>query len=690
MGHTSGVPIVTCLAHARVPSVDGVDAYDREWACAAPLEDALTAVHDSDVHITQYAPVEVPDDKGGPPIVVRASRTAIRDGVPISMVVLVGDIDPPEHRAKQVWREEVEAKLRASGLAWYRTRNGARVVCALPELIVLRTEADELEWYGVYLAFVAWARDVHGLALDPKCKEWGRLFRLPNVMRDGRDERAEVHGEITIAPMGDILTYAATNAPSAPATPHAASDDERTTRAHTMATRLPPSVEGCGGDAALFHAACELETICGADRDAIRSALDVFNARCLPPWPASKLDLEASRAAARHDPVVAAYAARLEARVVGAPVDVADDPAVDPWHAFASFTAPEVPLEYVCEGLRLAKSKGKISIIAGYAGTSKGPLADYLAVCFALGVPVFGAHEVKRTRVLVIDEEGLRLTMRRLRRIARGLGHDPAELEGWVLPLDGGLVGDLCDDGAQECLASLIREKQIGAVILDSYTTAMLPSGIDSNTPQYAALASALGQLDVLVLAVAHARKGDARKGPPTLEDISGSGALAALAQTALGVWYPDADDHDVACVRCLRAPEGDFDTFEIQWSGNALADEPLTVVLHEGTPKTVTPRRIEALKTRIADTTRHAERLVEFLSAQDRMGVGVDASKCRSHLGIPQGVWSYVRDDLVRRGVVVESTLPSDSRVTLRLAGDAPLSATRLPQPGEVASRRA
>jgi hypothetical protein len=696
-GHIRVVPIVTLLAHARVPSPEAAETYDRDWACAASLDEALDTVWPTDVHATQYAPVEIPDTEGGEPIVVRASKEALTEGHVLRMVALFGDLDGAGHKATPEWRAEVEAKLDASGLAWYRTRNGARVVLALPDTIEIRNEHDEQAWYGFYLAFVAWAHATHDLDLDPRCKDCWHLFRLPNVLRGGKPERSEVHGEITVANLEAIVTHHAvpdTKPKSEFSSVH--SDDARMARAITMAERLPPSVEGCGGDAALFHAACELETVLGNDVAAIRAALDAFNTRCLPPWPAAKLDLEASRAAARHDPVVSSYAERLAARAaaqgapIGTPPDTSQDPATDPWHDFASFTAPEEPLEYVCEGLRLAPSRGKISIIAGYAGTSKGPLADYLAVCIALGLPVFGKHPVVQGNVLVIDEEGVRLTMRRLRRLTKGLERDPAELEGRVRVLDGGLLGDLCDAGSMASLAAVVHEHDIKTVVLDSYTTAMLPSGIDSNAPQYAALASMLGQLGVLVIAVAHARKGDPKRGAPTLEDIAGSGALAALAQTALGVWYPDQSDKNVARIACLRAPEGAFDECEVKWSGDALANEPLQVALHDPCIVHGTPKRIESLKTRIADTNTHADRVVACIASLDTMRAGVQTSKLRSHLGISGALWPHVRDELLKRGAVSEVSLPSEAHVRLRLVdtgGSVP--PPRLPQPGDVAARR-
>jgi hypothetical protein len=240
-----------------------------------------------------------------------------------------------------------------------------------------------------------------------------------------------------------------------------------------------------------------------------------------------------------------------------------------------------------------------------------------------------------------------------------------------------------------QSLAAVVGQHHISTVVLDSYTTAMLPSGIDSNAPQYAALASMMGKLGVLVLAVAHARKGDAKRGAPVLEDIAGSGALAALAQTALGVWYPDQADKNIARVTCMRAPEGVFEDFAVKWSGDALKDEDLKVALHETHVAQGTPKRIEQLKTRISDTNTHADRVVACIAEIDTMGVGVTTAKLRSHIGISGALWPHVRDELLRRGVVSEVSLPSEAHVRLRLTATGDVAAPRLPQPGDVAARR-
>jgi hypothetical protein len=86
-------------------------------------------------------------------------------------------------------------------------------------------------------------------------------------------------------------------------------------RAHALAERLPPSIEGHGGDEHLLKAATELATVLGEDAAAIEAVLtETFNPRCLPPWPAVKLRREAARAAQRQATPEARYGRRAASR----------------------------------------------------------------------------------------------------------------------------------------------------------------------------------------------------------------------------------------------------------------------------------------------------------------------------------------------------------------------------------------
>jgi hypothetical protein len=277
-----------------------------------------------------------------------------------------------------------------------------------------------------------------------------------------------------------------------------------------------------------------------------------------------------------------------------------------------TFDAPEEPLVYHCPGLSLARSDGKITIIGGDPGGGKGPLADHLAVCFAFGLPAFG-HEpfaCARVKVLLLDCEGRRLTMRRTRRMARAMGRNPEELDEALHVFDASSA-ELHEPTVQSELARYVHENDISVVVLDSYTSAMLASGLEANAPEFAMLAKALGALDRLVIAVGHANKA-AHGAEPTLAGIAYSGAFAAMAQTAIVLSYPDKRDKHTVRVACARAPEDAFKPFLVRFEN--IADDGLRLTYAPIAEKTDAPKepRVTARSIESERKARDARRRIE------------------------------------------------------------------------------
>ncbi len=247
-----------------------------------------------------------------------------------------------------------------------------------------------------------------------------------------------------------------------------------------------------------------------------------------------------------------------------APAELAEDDLLDRL-GIRPLGTEDPPFEYLCEGLALAKSKGKISLIAGQQGAGKGPTMNRLAIGFATGKGAFGC-QCRRAKVLLLDHEGAFLTRKRIRRMCVAEGIMPSELDGWLHIADVSSLNAASDE-YQALIEEMIRRYDIEVVALDSYTSALLDAGLEANQPEFAMLAKGLGQLGVCVIALAHANKASAdRTGPPRLTDIAYTGALGAMAQTAIMVYVPDEADPYTVALACGRAPEERFKTIHVHW----------------------------------------------------------------------------------------------------------------------------
>lgn len=394
-----------------------------------------------------------------------------------------------------------------------------------------------------------------------------------------------------------------------------------------LLAHLPPSVSGAGGDVALLRAATEAATVLGplVSREALASALeraltDSYNPRCAPPWPPAKLAREASRAAAR-------WSAEETTRGVLTRVQATAADRETDW------TRPEPPVEWYCEGLGIAPSSRKVTLIGGDPGAGKGPLAGHLAACFALGLPALGRFPVRRCNVGYLDFEGAILSARRIRAHTRGLGRDPAELTGRLILRDTDpdeLAGSLhSGPGGLEWLRAWIETHSIEVLIVDSYMSATASLDVDPNSPAFAELARRFGALGIVAILLAHARKLGARRGEaPMLGDVAGSFALAGLAQTAIAVWRPEEDEPLRARLSCMRAPDEPFAALDVEWIRSP--DGLTWRAVSAGT------RRDNASADRDSRIAFAAKQVLGFLAACD--GIPRSLSAIRAHVRAPGG----------------------------------------------------
>lgn len=277
----------------------------------------------------------------------------------------------------------------------------------------------------------------------------------------------------------------------------------------------------------------------------------------------------------------------------------------------------EPPIDWYCRGLAIAPSTRKVTLIAGQPGAGKGPLADYLAVCFALGLKAFGKFECKQCNVGILDFEGELLSRRRVRSYARGFGRDPTELNGklWTYDAEPGITVNE--------IAVWCREYAIGVFFLDSYMSAMHGRDVDPNSPKYAEFARELASaLNIVVIIVAHARKPTQKDGserPPTLGDVAGSYALGGMAATAIAVWNPSDEDPTLARIGCMRAPDEPFTKFDLRWTRAGTGEAPVWTAAVEG-DATKAAREERAAADDDAELSIMANRFVEYLKDCQQM----------------------------------------------------------------------
>lgn len=155
---------------------------------------------------------------------VDGRRITKRSPPPITMTCVAFDFDPPRHEPDAAWSADAQAKLAAlvamyAGYA-YSTRAGWRWVVALAQPALIHTAQDWADWRASYGALCDWLEREHGLAADRSCSEPGRLFRLPDVVRDGVRQVPTVLGSVD-----ELGAFELPEAPAAERSPLAVSPE---------------------------------------------------------------------------------------------------------------------------------------------------------------------------------------------------------------------------------------------------------------------------------------------------------------------------------------------------------------------------------------------------------------------------------------------------------------------------------
>ena len=180
---------------------------------SVPVSEGFARCWDYDAHFAQYVAL---DDEGSPAYarINKRGSSFVGDLVAVGGRVvcplLVFDHDRHDADGNKIeWTskelDEFVQFLVGSDPSllptyWYTTQHGSRFVYVLTQSVGVR-EAE-----GLMLGIMRdWAQ--RGLELDPSCKDWTRLFRLPRVLRGGnRTEQADYFECLTFDQLLDPST----------------------------------------------------------------------------------------------------------------------------------------------------------------------------------------------------------------------------------------------------------------------------------------------------------------------------------------------------------------------------------------------------------------------------------------------------------------------------------------------------
>lgn len=181
-------PLLPRVGVARTKYVRGLSALARpevvEFLDVVELSAALETPWQTDAHFVAYA---VTGEESWPRLRKSALPSIKAVGQDVIMTMLVFDIDNPGHArwstltyaAVEGFRARVDALpgVLAGWTALYPTSAGARLIYVLEEPLAAE-EAEAVHRGMVQMISAA------GLAADPACSDWTRLFRLPFVVRE--------------------------------------------------------------------------------------------------------------------------------------------------------------------------------------------------------------------------------------------------------------------------------------------------------------------------------------------------------------------------------------------------------------------------------------------------------------------------------------------------------------------------
>ena len=184
---------VTLLAHRAISGATSLDACEQHHeVLLLPLSDVLAESFDKDSHIQPFHSSEIFE----PPYSVRLNKGLNQVKIETHCIVFDWDREP-----KEKWKSEDDflntvTKMTESpmlkGAVIYQTRNGLRALRPFSTPFINGSNSGE-GWKVLYTHMLTELPRVEGGEWDASVSDYTRLFRLPFVRRDGRNERGLIY-----------------------------------------------------------------------------------------------------------------------------------------------------------------------------------------------------------------------------------------------------------------------------------------------------------------------------------------------------------------------------------------------------------------------------------------------------------------------------------------------------------------
>lgn len=201
----------------------------------------------------------------------------------------------------------------------------------------------------------------------------------------------------------------------------------RLAKALVYVAELPAAVSRQGGHNALLVAAAAAYRGHDLPRAEARRVLDIYNARCLPPWTPRELEHKLDAVEAKGEPWGWILDAEAMAESLAAPEPARAAGPIS-WITGAEVAAPLPPTRWCVPDLQICP--GRPTLLAGYGFSGKTLAGQALLVALVAEKPIWTMFAPGEGRVVrhLDYEQGRHATIRRYQRIAVGLGVDLAGL----------------------------------------------------------------------------------------------------------------------------------------------------------------------------------------------------------------------------------------------------------------------